>query len=255
MESHQTSRGGGVWTSGAILALALLFLPLSAGAVTKNWIGDSGMWSGSSNWNPPGQPQEGDEVRLVQNDSRNRVVSYDNTLYPEARLQGLTIDARGSGEMILLLLPGQQPQQIYPLYADYAIVGELGRQGILSHAGGEAYFNLLIIGDRPGSRGQYYLYGGLLKAGIEVIGNSGTGIFEQSGGGNDYSWLLLGAETGSYGRYTLSGGTLSGHHGARIGINGVGEFVQTGGVHNITEYLNVGNGTYDQRGGKPIPVI
>lgn len=67
----------------------------------KYWIGGSSWWDYGTNWSTTGQPQNGDNVFLIQSDATNRTVSYYNTLYPSAVLNSMRIGAAGTGTMTL----------------------------------------------------------------------------------------------------------------------------------------------------------
>jgi len=124
---------------------------------------------------------------------------------------------------------------------------------------GGSYANL-YLGNTATGAGTYLLSNGSLSvAGIEYIGNGGTGTFNQSGGTNidiggfAYSGLYVGY--GGAGTYDLSGGTLTvGANGSSlevIGYSAAGSFNQSAGVHDCPS-LTVGEhapGTYMLSGG------
>ncbi|MGD0461441.1 MAG: PEP-CTERM sorting domain-containing protein [Tepidisphaeraceae bacterium] len=124
----------------------------------------------------------------------------------------------------------------------------------------------LSIGTSSGTTGTYSLSGtGLLSvAGIEFVGNNGTGTFNQTGGTNTLTSsgdvLQVAGTTGSTGTYNLSGtGLLSSNGSEDVGDgysngNVNGTFNQTGGTNalNAGASLNVGvfgSGAYNLSGG------
>lgn len=82
-----------------IFVLTLLLTPINSYAVDKYWIGGSDWWDYGNNWNPSGQPQNGDNVYLIESDATNREVWYQSTTYPSTVLGFLRIDATGTGTM------------------------------------------------------------------------------------------------------------------------------------------------------------
>jgi hypothetical protein len=82
-----------------IILLTVFLIPFQSFGAAKYWIGGSDWWNYGNNWNPSGQPQNGDNVYLIQSDATNREVWYQNTTYPSAVLGFLRIDATGTGTM------------------------------------------------------------------------------------------------------------------------------------------------------------
>ena len=86
-----------------------------------------------------------------------------------------------------------------------------------------------------------------LNVGALNVGVSGGGMFTQSGGtitmpgtGNG---LDLGVNAGSNGTYTMTGGQFN-DAGATVGDKGTGSFIQSGGVHDLSNSsLYIGNQT------------
>jgi hypothetical protein len=135
-------------------------------------------------------------------------------------------------------------------YVGYSGVGNFAQTGGTNACTG--FYGILIVGFNSGSVGTYNLSAGALTTnypvtggggspqGSEYVGYSGTGTFVQSGGSNTcnpttYPILLgrlnLGVTQGSSGSYFLSGGVLTAQEEI-IGLNGAGNFVQSGGTNN-----------------------
>ena len=135
MRSQKMFRQGVLWLGGLVLVAAIVLLPCSSEAVIKDWVGGSSWWDFGFNWDPPGQPEDGDEVRLRQSDATDRTVYYWNTLYPDAELRSFWIDATGTGTMTFDMSTG------HPLFVQEVDVGRDGT-GIFSHSDGTAEFHL-----------------------------------------------------------------------------------------------------------------
>jgi len=67
----------------------------------------------------------------------------------------------------------------------------------------------LILGSGAGIFGNYYLSGGSLNAGQEVLAQSGNGYVFQSGGTHTVGSLRLAQNAGSQGQFSFVGGTLT----------------------------------------------
>ncbi|MGA2255290.1 MAG: autotransporter-associated beta strand repeat-containing protein [Thermoguttaceae bacterium] len=96
--------------------------------------------------------------------------------------------------------------------------------------------------------------GGSLSAGMQCVGQGGTGIFTQTGGTNSInSYLYLGYNAGDSGTYNLSSsGQISIRNQGVIGLSGTGTFTQFGGTSSISAlnlgYYPGGSGTYNLSG-------
>ncbi len=124
-------------------------------------------------------------------------------------------------------------------------------QGTFNHTGGQNTIKwALRVGCDPNSTGVYNLQGtGKLTASEEMIGLAGRGVFRQSGGENIVGESLrLGDQAGSEGTYELSGGFLSSPE-VKVGVQGTGTFIQTGGVHQAGLLAIGPNGQYEYSGG------
>ena len=101
--------------------------------------------------------------------------------------------------------------------ANYLYVGDSpGSNGTFEQSDGTNTITYALIvgtqaagGGKPGATGTYNLSGGTLGAGVETIGNYGSGTFQQTGGKNTTDLLTIKAQTSGYGTYSLSGGTLN----------------------------------------------
>ena len=141
-----------------------------------------------------------------------------------------------NGDLILAGNPGSSGSYNLSgsglLSSPWESVGYSGR-GTFTQSGGTNTMNSnmsqLDLGRYAGGSGAYNLSGsGLLSAGTEYVGYSGTGTFTQSGGTNGTSSLYLGYNAGGSGTYNLSG--LSGLSSAQFQYVG---YSGTGTVHAV----------------------
>ncbi len=144
-----------------------------------------------------------------------------------------------------------------PTAADDVVVRFVGSTGATlkidalteSFLGGDAVANALYVGSPLGTA-SIVQSGSSLVAGIEVIGDVGTGAFNQSGGSHTVTQTLtLGGGYPGWGTYNLSAGTLTAGS-IVIGVSGQGTFNQTGGSVSAAS-LNFSTGT---PGGNPSDV-
>ncbi|MBN1941735.1 MAG: hypothetical protein JW849_00415 [Phycisphaerae bacterium] len=132
--------------------------------------------------------------------------------------------------------------------------------GVMVQTGGNVsvsnYITLTGLMDRPGT---YTMMGGALDSGgIQVGRHLGNGLFTQIGGSNttdsvtvghtSYSSLTMSLGTpscldDSLGTYELIGGQLT-TLSSNIGTSGRGRFIQTGGIHEVSNTLTIG-GTHE----------
>jgi hypothetical protein len=210
---------------------------------TVTWVGGGGSWNEPSNWSSSDVPGAAEYVSLVQSDALDRVVTYANPVAPAPVLQGLEVDATGTGTMTLAQLTDD-------LATQFEVVGGDGA-GLHDQSGGSNTINgSLVLGQFASGDGRYALSGtGVLSAKNEVVGRAGAGTFAQGGGANTVAEaLVLGAEDEGHGDYALTDGTLTADR-EDIGVIGSGSFVQTGG-ENRTGAVSVGaGGSYDLQGG------
>jgi len=216
----------------------------------KYWIGGtSGWWDGTSNWDPVGEPETGDNAHLTQSDTTNRDVYYQSALSPSPSLGQLWIDATGLGTITFYQGTGT-------LSANYETVGRDGTGTFVQTGGTNMITNRLRLGYDLGGTGTYSLSGGDLSAGGETIGNWSSGTFTQTGGTNTIGdWLTIGRQGGSSGTYNLSGAGILSSDIEAFGYAGTAAFTQTGGT-NTTNWLmmgglygnTTGTATYDLSG-------
>ena len=130
-------------------------------------------------------------------------------------------------------------------YVGYSGTGTFTQSGGNNNISNYNSLYSLYLGFNAGSNGMYNLSGsGLLTAGSEYVGYSGTGTFTQSGGTNNYLYgpLYLGYNAGSSGTYILSGsGQVSANNNEYVGYSGTGTFTQSGGTNSIGSYYSLGS--------------
>jgi hypothetical protein len=139
-------------------------------------------------------------------------------------------------------------------YVGYSGLGNFNQTGGNNTITGYSLF----VGYQSGGTGTYTLSGGSLIANnsnsFEFVGYMGVGNFNQTGGTNTITGagLIVGDGSGVTGNYTLASGAslLASNSKEIVGFFGVGNFIQTGGTHTITNnYLDLGDqsgstGTY-----------
>jgi len=226
-----------------------VFAPSVASAANKYWIGGSDWWDVGTNWNPPGQPQNGDYVYLTQSDGTNRTIYYANTLYPSALLTQVYIDATGTGIITL-------DQAKDSLASQFEYVGHFGIGSHTQSGGTNTVYGSLYVGNTSTSSGSYNLSGtGNLTVGVygggEYIGLFGTGTFTQSGGTHTVNGPLS-IGTHANGTYNQSGGALTtGSLSVGVYAGSNGAYTQTGGgvaAGSIFIGGNGANGSYSLSG-------
>lgn len=228
----------------ALVSLLGLLVPYAASATDHYWACDSNWWDATC-WSATsggtaslGQPQDGDDVYLIEADATNRTVSYSNILYPTAVLNSLQIDATGTGNMTL----SQSQDSLSALYESVGLYGT----GTFTQSGGtNAVTNNLYLGRYNGGNGSYILSGtGSVTATNEYMGYypSASGSFIQNGGTNTAGNFIVGQSSGSVGSYDLSAGILS-TVVEYVGNNGTGTFNQTGGTHAASKIISLGQNT------------
>ena len=128
-------------------------------------------------------------------------------------------------------------------FVGYSGSGTFNQSGGTNNYASNGTYLFLWLGANAGSSGSYSLTGpGLLSAGPEYVGNSGTGIFTQSGGTNVSDTLFLGGNVGLSGSYNLSGsGVLTASE--YVGYGSVGTFAQSGGTNNCSLYVGFSQGS------------
>lgn len=216
--------------------LAICFPSLDADADIINWIGEEevGLWDAPLNWDLVRQPQDGDDVYLTPSDDTDRTILYQNTLYPDAILNTLSINSTGSGTMTF-----SQDQDTLTVDTEY--IGWSGYGGgepgtaIFNQSGGNHNVRRLAFWGY-GNDVTYNLSGSgtLTVAEYELM----SGTFNQTGGNHIVDgWLDI-----DFGIYNLSGtGNLSVDGNEILGRDGVvGTFNQMGGNHYVNGNLIIG---------------
>jgi PEP-CTERM motif len=132
-------------------------------------------------------------------------------------------------------------------YYKDAFIGYHGQGRITQYDNSATNYDHLRLGEYATGSGVFEMYDGVLDARRLYVGVYGQGTFIQHGGQVDINrgspnYLNIGHEYSGTGRYELRGGSL---YGTRtfVGSEGTGEFIQTGGKHNMNGYdLYIGSG-------------
>jgi len=216
-------------------------------------------WNNSTNWfllptGGPGVPFSGDDAYLTQSDGVDRTVTFDGNYVSPASLSSLTIDASGTGTMVL-----SQAQNRFR--ADDEFVGDSAR-GTYRQSGGFNDAGTLYLGYGATGIGNYAMSNGatLTIASGLYVGYSGTGTMAQSAGAvsvTDGAELVVGTFGNSSGTYNLSGGTLA-TPGLRIADDAMasGQFFHSGGTATVNGDLEIASfgtssvGAYAISGGR-----
>jgi len=162
------------WTTAVCLSAFLTLLPSHAG--DRYWVGGTGSWEESFNWNPSGEPQDGENVFLTQSGTSDMTVDYVNSVNLNAVLGSLYIDSTGSGTTTLT----QDSDSLITLrqYIGYSGSGSFVQTGGTNDNMG------ITLGYNVGSSGSYQLGGiaSFWSHGGEIIGYSGSGTLCRQGG-------------------------------------------------------------------------
>jgi hypothetical protein len=107
--------------------------------------------------------------------------------------------------------------------------GTLNLTGGVSSSGGD--FTIGSGGTIPATLN---LSAGTLAVGnFEFIGRGSSATFNQTGGVNDPTYMHIGENAGVVGAYNLVSGAVNDTGDLRIGVSGIGSFVQSGGTNSI----------------------
>lgn len=205
------------------LALGLTSLPVMA--IDYTWVGGSGDWDMTSNWDPDGQPHSwGDTATIQSNDSSDWVVTYSAAM--PGYFDALTLNAIHTGHLTFDLSGSS-------LQVGEFVVGSTGH-ALAAHTATTVGAENVVVGRHAGSSGSYQLSGGYL-------------------GGGD---LRIGEAAGSQGTFTWTGGDLDVSN-LHVGQEGAGTFVyDTGGWWWLAQHQNLvigeaagGEGIFEQRSG------
>ncbi len=142
------------------------------------------------------------------------------------------------------------------LDTDVLRIGTQNTGSFLQKAGMINVRQIMVIAENLGIQGSFRMDGGILNTPALFVGDSGKGSFIQTAGINnstDLAIAVYGAASGqplSEGRYKIEGGELNTHF-VRIGNEGRGHFVQTGGIHTVrTRILDPLTGNIDPGSGE-----
>jgi hypothetical protein len=253
-------------------------LAFAAGAATKTYTGNTGLWSAAGNWTPSGVPGSNDAAVLLPNFSPGVTVTYDGTvLAANTAITSLTINSTNASTISLF----QSANLLFITNSE--IVGDTGTGALLLAGGTHTVGNGLTIANGATSSGSLTMGGGTLNAFEIDPGLGGTGILSQTAGLINAQVISVGRNSAGNGLYTLSGGTAiitsllyvgesgSGtvnQSGGSVSLTGLGNTLQLGassstakGTYNLSNGAslsaaggavigNVGQGTFNQTGGQ-----
>jgi len=137
----------------------------------------------------------------------------------------------------------------------WAVIGANGGTGVFNQSGGS--FSAYDLGVGGSGVGTYNLSNGALAVnGNMYVGDWAQGTFNQTGGSATVSNLILASNWGTPGTYNLSGDPATSTLNTNftiVGQAGTGTFTQTGGKHEVTYDINLGQvtgseGTYNLSG-------
>ncbi|MDZ4658959.1 MAG: hypothetical protein SH868_15390 [Bythopirellula sp.] len=260
-------------------SLLVVFFLLSSATVahaTKFWKNSvpSGNWSSGTNWSAAGPsgadvggvPGLNEPVRIYNTNGAAHTVTLDISP-PTLGLLSIDLPAAGTLTNTLSLTTNNNLTAAGIYVGGHNGSGFTAGNGVLTQSAGTITTspgNDLYIALGAGSSGVYNLSGGALNANLStVVGSGGTGTFNHSGGTHTLiteaigGALLVGYLGGSNGTYNLSGtGQLIADKNEIIGVDGVGQFFQTGGANTVSGSfvlhlgLNSGSqGTYNLSAG------
>ena len=216
----------------AFVAALVCVAPPARAATTRYWTDGSGQWNVSSNWDPSGQPQGGNNVYLTQSDGADRTVTYYNIINPDAHLNSLTIDATGLGTMTLNM-PNAHALSVHTEYVGY------DGKGAVTQSAGMHSAETLYLGYSAAGEGAYTLTGGTLGSTDLYVGYYGAGTLTVAHGGMVTAVVLWASASD-----LLGSGTITATQGAVLdadmvfdGTRGKAQTVVpfgTGGTLNLT---------------------
>jgi hypothetical protein len=229
----------------------------AAGAATKTYIGNTGLWSSAGGWNPAGVPVSGDTVILQPGFAPGVTVTYDGTvLAPNTTIASLTINSTSASTISLT----QSTNML--LVSGGETVGDTGIGSFVLNGGTHAVGGLVTIGNAAAASGTLTLIGGVLSANDVLAGGGGSGLFQQTGGVVNTNFIEVGRNAGSTGIYTLTGGTVSVNSTLFVGLVGAGTLNQSSATANVA-VMNIGSavggsggvGTYNLSNGASLTVL
>jgi hypothetical protein len=141
----------------------------TAGAATKTYTGNTGLWSAAGNWTPAGLPVAADTVILQPSFSPGVTVTYDGSvLAANTAVTSLTINSTSASSVSLL-----QSTNILSI-SGVEIVGDTGTGSFLLTGGTHNVSTNLVIGNGAASSGTVTVSGGLLLANNIFIGGNSS---------------------------------------------------------------------------------
>jgi hypothetical protein len=250
-------------------ALAAVWSSIALGQ-QYNWIGTTGTWSDSTNWDRGAVPPPGVEVVISRSDSLHRVITFDADYVAPLASFILRHTNTVDGSVTLNMTDGTRLQTIgtqtiggagattFNHAGGVNVVGELltvtSRYligggtlsasdilsgGVIDQRGG----NVAVANSLAVNNGIYSMSAGALQvSGDEVIPDLTTGAFEQSGGEHVVNGMIqLGRNIPSSGRLTLSGGRLS---AASIHLLRAGQLIVSGGSLSTGSINAIGTASF-----------
>lgn len=229
------------------LTLGITSLPVMA--IDYTWVGGSGDWDTTSNWDPDGLPQWwGDSATIQSFDASDWIVTYSSAM--PGYFDALTLNASHTGNLTLDLSGSS-------LDVGEFVVGSTGHAQAV-HTGTSVLADNVVVGRHAGSSGSYQLSGGYLGGGDLRIGEEAgsQGTFTWTGGDLDVVNLHVGQEgAGTFVYDTGAWWSLGSHQSLVMGeaAGGEGIFEQRSGAIQADTSIIVGEagrGIYRQQGGQ-----
>jgi T5SS/PEP-CTERM-associated repeat protein len=265
-----------VRTKLAVILAVSMWLACNPAYAVKFWKNSvpSGNWSTGNNWSATspggadfaGVPGLSEPVRIYNTNGAAHTVTLD-TSPPALGLLVIDLPAAGALTNTLSLNANHSLTAAGIFVGGHNGTGVTSGRGTLTQSAGTINTSAgsdLYLGSGAGSTGVYNLSGGSLNANLStVVGSLGTGTFNHSGGIHTLvadaigGGFFVGYQAGSNGTYNLSGtGQLVSNKNEHIGLDGVGQFFQTGGTHTVSGSHNFhlgtnpgGQGTYNLSAG------
>jgi hypothetical protein len=214
----------------AAASVAMAIIPPSASAQTS-WTAGAGDWFDAGNWSA-GVPTAATTADVANGGTAQIITGA-------AGVQTLNLGgATGAGSVSL-------SGATTTLSTTGAYVGRSG-SGTFTQAAGQHSVSNLYVGYDTGAVGHYQITGGsvgvLSAQGNRTIGYAGTGTITQEGGNFNGTTTKLGELAGATGTYLLNAGAFTAST-VRIGNDGSGTFVQSGGTATVSQAVWTGGTT------------
>jgi T5SS/PEP-CTERM-associated repeat protein len=202
-------------------------------AQTKTWIGGSGSWGSSFNWQFAAGPYAGDNIRITPSDGLSRTITYEPFPFTP---KSFWLDLTGPGtNRVTFNTLGHDLKLV-----DGFIIGYNGRATFNQTGGSVTSANTnanAIVGYQSGSDGVYNMSGNSILSVADnlIVGtsNGSRGTFNQTGGTTSTgARLSIGDGVGANGTYSISGSnsTLNVAHEIFVGNAGTGFLSASGGA-------------------------